>query len=87
MIAAGLAGRTLRDKEFIGSIVDAITSLGGLSIEPLTAGDLIQAQALMGKYVLDYEDALHLATALRLGVGSIVPNDEDFDRTPLRRIF
>jgi len=41
----------------------------------------------MKEYDLDYEDALHLATALRNNVKKIISNDQDFDKTPLKRTF
>ncbi|WP_083756250.1 type II toxin-antitoxin system VapC family toxin [Hyperthermus butylicus] len=41
----------------------------------------------MERYGLDFEDAVHLAVAMRNGVTEIVSNDSDFDSTPLRRVF
>ena len=41
----------------------------------------------MKAYDIDYEDALHLATALRVGAKEIVSNDKDFDKTPLTRVL
>ncbi|MEM2153278.1 MAG: PIN domain-containing protein [Nitrososphaeria archaeon] len=41
----------------------------------------------MGEYGLDFEDALHLASALRYNLKEIISNDLDFDQTPLKRIF
>lgn len=49
--------------------------------QPITPEDLAEAEDL------DYEDALHLATALRNKAREIVSNDKDFDRTPLKRKF
>ena len=59
----------------------------GLVIEPLTPEDLIHAFKLMKEYDIDYEDSLHFTTALRTGAKEIVSNDQDFDKTPLRRQF
>jgi predicted nucleic acid-binding protein len=42
---------------------------------------------LMKEYGLDYEDDLHLAVALRNKAKEIISNDQDFDRTPLKRRF
>jgi predicted nucleic acid-binding protein len=39
----------------------------------------------MGTYKIDYEDALHLAVAARIGSQEIVSSDKDFNRTPLKR--
>lgn len=49
--------------------------------------ELTQAAKLMKEYSLDYEDAVHLATALRNKAKEIISNDEDFDKTPLKRRF
>lgn len=87
VILAGLAGRNLRNRDFVETIVEAVTGLHGLSLEPLTPGDMARAVELMNIYGLDYEDALHLAIALRAGAPYIISNDRDFDRTPLKRIF
>jgi len=87
IIVGGLTGKNLRDKEFVEEVITAITSLRGLIIESLTSGDVFQALRLMKEYGFDYEDSLHLAVALRVGAKEIVSNDEDFDKSPLRRIF
>ena len=87
MIIAGLTGGSLKDRSIVEGVVDPITNLKGLIIESLTPEDLRQASELMREYDLDYEDSLHLATALRTCVKEIVSNDKDFDGTPLRRIF
>lgn len=87
VIIAGLTGRSLKDKQLVGSIIDAITGLRGLVIIRLEPEDHVRAIELMEEYGLDYEDSLHLATALKTGVKEIVTNDEDFDNTPLKRIF
>jgi predicted nucleic acid-binding protein len=36
---------------------------------------------------LDYEDALYLAVAIRVGAQEIVSNGKDFDTTYVKRIF
>jgi len=87
IIVGGLTGRNLRDEKFVEEVITAITSLRGLVVEPLTGDDVIQALRLMEKYGFDYEDSLHLAVAVRIGAKEIVSNDEDFDKSPLRRIF
>jgi len=87
VIIAGLTGGSLKDRSIVEGVVDPITNLKGLIIESLTPEDLRQASELMREYDLDYEDSLHLATALRTRVKEIVSNDKDFDRTPLKRIF
>ena len=87
IIVGGLTGKNLRDKGFVEEVITAIMSLRGLIIEPLTSGDVSQAFRLMKEYGFDYEDSLHLAVALRVGAKEIVSNDEDFDGSPLRRIF
>jgi len=87
IIVGGLTGRNLRDEKFVEEVITAIMSLRGLIIESLTSGDVFQALRLMKEYGFDYEDSLHLAVALRVGAKEIVSNDEDFDKSPLRRIF
>jgi len=87
IIVGGLTGRNLRDEKFVEEVITAIMSLRGLIIESLTSGDVFQALRLMKEYSFDYEDSLHLAVALRVGAKEIVSNDEDFDKSPLRRIF
>lgn len=87
VLIAGLAGRSLKDRAFVREAVEAIRSLRGLRIVPLTPADLASAVELVGEFKLDFEDALHLAVALRVGAREIVTNDRDFDRTPLVRRF
>ena len=87
VILAGLAGRGLGDVEFASRLAAAFGELKGLEIAQLEARDYVDAIPLMERYRVDLEDALHLATALRLGARRIVSNDADFDRTPLKRVF
>lgn len=86
VIVAGLAGKNLKDRGLVEA-VGSISGLPGLRIAPLAKEDLAGAPKLMDEYSLDYEDALHLAAALRNGAEEIISNDRDFDRTPLRRSF
>ncbi|NHV97313.1 MAG: type II toxin-antitoxin system VapC family toxin [Thaumarchaeota archaeon] len=87
VIIAGLTGRNLKEEKLVDEIIHSITDLAGLSIIPLTQKDMVQAVGLMKEYGLDYEDALHLAAALKSGAKEIISNDQDFDRTPLKRSF
>lgn len=87
IIIAGHIGKTLKDKSFINTLNTAFSSLINLEIIPLTAQQLIEAPTLMQKYNLDFEDAIHLNSALDNNVTHIVSNDKDFDRTPLTRLF
>ena len=87
IIIAGLTGESLRDTPLVEGVIDSITNLKGLFIDQLRPEDLTQAVDLMKKYDLDYEDSLHLATALRKGAKEIISNDADFDKTPLKRTF
>jgi predicted nucleic acid-binding protein len=87
VIIAGLTGRSLKDKPLVEEVVNSITSLPGLVITQLTTEDITKAVSLMKEYDLDYEDALHLTTALRNSVKEVISNDQDFDKTPLRRTF
>ena len=65
IIMASLTGKTLKGEESVKEIVGSITGLRGLSIEPLKSEDLAEAVNLMQKYKLDYEDSIHLSTAIR----------------------
>ena len=87
VIMAGLADSSLRNLEFVKTVIGTITSLMGLEITSLEDQDLINAIELMKRYNLDYEDAIHLAIALRSNVTSIISNDKDFERTTLKREF
>ncbi|MEM3019178.1 MAG: type II toxin-antitoxin system VapC family toxin [Candidatus Bathyarchaeia archaeon] len=87
VILAGLTGKNLKNKTLVEEIVRSIVGLPGLAIAPLTAEDFFKAISLMEEYNLDYEDAIHLAIALRKKVIEIISNDEDFDKAPLKRKF
>lgn len=87
VIVAGLTGKSLKDETLFEGIIKAIKNLPGLEIASLIPEDLERASSLMKDYDLDYEDALHLAVALRSKVKEIISNDRDFDHTSLRRKF
>ena len=82
---AGLSGRNLKDKAFVEEVTNSLTRMKGLTIEPLKPEDLTSATDLMGDYKIDYEDAIHLAVATRIGAQEIVSNDKDFNTTPIKR--
>ena len=85
VVIAGLTGRSLKDRTLIEGVVNSITNLKGLVIEPLRLEDFTRALDLMEEYSLDYEDSLHLSTAIKAGAKEIVSNDKDFDKIPLKR--
>jgi uncharacterized protein len=85
IIMGGLTGKNLKDKSFVRQVLNPIMGLKALTIEPLKPEDFRKSQDLMNEYKLDYEDALHLAIAIRKGVQEIVSNDKDFDSTPIKR--
>ena len=87
MILAGLTGRGLRDRGLVETTLKAITGLPGLEVVALELEDCVKAVELMERHNLDYEDSLHLATAMRVKAEKIVSNDRDFDRTSLKRVF
>jgi predicted nucleic acid-binding protein len=87
VIIAGLTGKNLKDQKLAEEITHSITALPGLNIITITQKDMIQAASLMKEYELDYEDALHLAAALKSKAKEIISNDQDFDKTPLKRRF
>ncbi len=85
VIISGLTGRTLKDADTVAAILEPVTSLPGLTITPLRQEDTTDALNLTRTHGLDYEDALHLATAQRAGAETIISNDQDFDKAPLKR--
>lgn len=87
VILAGLTKRSLEDEAFIKEVIDAIINLRGLTIIPLEPAELINAVQLVSEYKIDYEDAIHLAAALKVNAMKMISNDLDFDKTPLKRIF
>ena len=87
VILAGLTGKNLKDKTFVNQVLNAVTSLKPLRIEPLKIEDYKKAADLMNECQLDYEDSLHLAVAIRSNVHEMVPNDKDFDITQIKRTF
>lgn len=86
-ILAGLAGKNLKDKSFVQQITNSLTQIKGLTIEPLKPEDLTNAAELMNENKLDYEDALHLAVAIRAGVKEIITNDKGFNVMSIKRNF
>lgn len=85
IIIAGLTGKNLKDKNFVHNVVNAITHIKGLTIEPLKPQDFTKAVNHMNYCNLEYEDSIHLAVATRTGAQEIISNDKDFDATPLKR--
>lgn len=85
VIIAGLTGKSLKDETFTEEVINSITHIKGLMIEPLKLEDFTKAVDLMREYNLDCEDSIHLAVALRTGVQEILSNDNDFDVTPIKR--
>ncbi|MEB3755305.1 MAG: type II toxin-antitoxin system VapC family toxin [Desulfurococcales archaeon] len=87
VILGGLLGGRLRDRGFVEKVLTAFRELESLEIVPLEKRIVLDALVYMEEYGLDYEDAVHLASALSAGAGEIVSNDGDFDRGPLNRVF
>jgi len=85
VIIAGLTGKDLKDKAFTEEVINSITHIKGLTIEPLKSEDFTKAVDLMKEYSLDYEDSIHLAVAVRKGAQEILSNDKDFDTAPIKR--
>ncbi len=85
VIMAGLAGKNLKDKTFVEMVVNSLMRMKGLTIEPLKPEDFTCAADLMNNYKIDYEDALHLAVAMRVDAQEIISNDKDFDTAPIKR--
>ena len=87
IIIAGQIGKSLNDKNLINQINTAFSELINLEIIPLTSKYLLEAPVLMNEFNLDFEDSIHLNTALDNDATQIVSNDRDFDKTPLTRLF
>lgn len=85
VVISQLTGKNLKNKDFVDQVVTLITEVKGLLIEPIKDEDFINALALMPRFNLDYEDALHLAVANRVDACEIVSNDRHFDVTPIKR--
>jgi predicted nucleic acid-binding protein len=87
VIMAGLTRRNLKDRAFVEEVTNSLTHMKGLTIEPLKPEDLTTAIDLMSNSKIDYEDALHLAVAMRIGAQEIVSNDKDFSTTQIKRVI
>jgi uncharacterized protein len=87
VVLAGLLGKTLKDKTFVQAVTSSLTQIKGLTIEPLKPEDLSNAAELMNNSKIDYEDALHLAVATRIGATEIITNDRRFNAANIKRIF
>ncbi len=86
-VLAKLAGTNLKNKIFVQQIINSLTDIKGLTIEPLKPEDLSAAAELMNNNKLDYEDALQLAVAIRAGAKEIITNDKGFNATNIKRTF
>ncbi|MEX2703593.1 MAG: type II toxin-antitoxin system VapC family toxin [Candidatus Baldrarchaeia archaeon] len=69
------------------NLLKSFKELTGLKIVDLTFKDFEKALTYSKEYNLDLEDSIHFAVAIRFGIREIYSNDEDFDKTPLKRIF
>ncbi len=87
VIVAGLTNKSLKDREFVETVINSMTGLKGLKIEPLVKEDFAKAAEIMNDFGLDFEDSLHLAVASRKNVEEIVSNDSDFDKANVKRVF
>lgn len=87
VIVAGLTGRSLADREFVRDVINAIFSLKKLTLIPFSKRIISKAINIMNTLNLDFEDAIHYATAIESNAKKIITNDRDFDKTSLERIF
>ncbi len=67
-------------------MVARLGELGFLRMEPLVWADYQTALKAMDANRLDFEDALHLGVAQRLGIQEIYSNDGDFSKTTVRPV-
>lgn len=68
-------------------LMERLAEIRNLKIASLKMSTYQRAVGLMSRYKLDFEDSIHLATALEYNAGAIYSNDSDFDRCPLKRVF
>lgn len=68
-------------------LMENLLSIRNLRITPLKITDYEKACSCAEQYGLDFEDAIHLSVALEEKAEKIYSNDEDFDDTPLKRVF
>ena len=87
VIIAGLTDKSLRDGEFVKTVINSFAGLRGLKIEPLVKEDFAKALEIMSNFGLDFEDSLHLAVAMRNSIMEIISNDKDFDKASVKRYF
>ncbi len=87
VIVAGLTDKSLKDKDFVKTVINSFVGLRGLKIEPLVKEDFAKALEIMSNFGLDFEDSLHLAVAMRKDIMEIISNDNDFDKTGAKRFF
>jgi uncharacterized protein len=88
VILGGLVGKNLKDKVFLEEVINSLTHMRGLAIEPLKSEDFAVAIDLMSNnHKIDYEDALHLAVATRIGAQEVISNDKGLSTTSIKRTF
>ncbi len=68
-------------------LMERLSNIINLYFAPLNIDVYSKSSALSDKYRLDFEDAIHLAVALDYSAEAIYSNDEDFDRSPIKRLF
>jgi predicted nucleic acid-binding protein len=68
-------------------LIEKLLSIRNLKFVPLTITHYRNAVDFSSQYDLDLEDALHLSVAMEKKAENIYSNDEDFDSTPLKRVF
>ncbi len=87
VVVAGLTGRSLRDKKFVEDVAKAILEIRKLRLVPLREETIIEAVKVAREIGLDFEDAIHYATAKQYNAIQIISNDKDYEKTDLKRVF
>jgi predicted nucleic acid-binding protein len=72
----------IQDEVMADRYVDAIRSIRGVTIVPMTADIAIDAGLLRGRAGCSQADAIHLATARQAGAAVFVTNDRRIRATP-----
>jgi len=87
VIISGLTGHTLKDRGFVEEIINAFFELERLVFVPLTRDIVKDSLFFMKRFNLDFEDAIHYATARKHRAKKIITNDKDYLRTDIKPIF
>jgi predicted nucleic acid-binding protein len=84
---AGLTGKNLKDQKLAEEINSLNHKPPRTNHNPPNPKRHNPSNKPNKEYELDYEDAIHLAAALKSKAKEIISNDQDFDKTTIKRRF